>query len=72
MNVNFFQLFYPLAEIKKLKPEEKINQIINFNLKFLKSGFFDVCKADKSYFDFEKFIEKFKYEARKKMIGKII
>ncbi len=62
----FFQLFYPLAEIKKLKPEEKINQIINFNLKFLKSGFFDVCKADKSYFNFEKFIEKFKYEARKK------
>ncbi len=61
----FFQIFYPFTELMKFSPEEKINQIINKNFEFLRSGFFDVCKADENYFDFKKFIEIFKLEARK-------
>ncbi len=61
----FFQVFYPFTELMKFSPEEKINQIINKNFEFLRSGFFDVCKADKEYFNFNKFIEIFKKEASK-------
>ena len=61
----FFQVFYPFVEIMKFSPNEKINQILNKNFEFLRSGFFDVCKADNDYFDFEKFIEIFKLEAKK-------
>ena len=67
----FFQIFYPFTELMKFSPEEKINQIIN-KTEFLRSGFFDVCKADENYFDFKKFIEIFKLEARKNDNWKII
>ncbi len=62
----FFQIFHPLTELMKFNSEQKIDHIINKNFKFLNEGFFDVCKADKDYFDFEKFISIFRLEAKKK------
>tara|TARA_A100001388_G_C28768886_1_gene502547 strand:+ start:248 stop:1270 length:1023 start_codon:yes stop_codon:yes gene_type:complete len=62
----FFQIFHPYTELMNFSPSKKIDYIINKNFEFLKGGFFDVCKADKNYFDFEKFISIFREEAKKK------
>lgn len=60
----FFQIFHPFAELMKFDQEKKINYLIDNNFEFLKGGFFDVCKADENYFNFKKFIETFKLEAK--------
>ena len=55
----FFQIFYPFTELMKFTKKEKIDYIINKNL-ILRHQFFEVCKANKDYFDFDQFIKIFK------------
>ncbi len=58
----FFQIFYPFTELMKFNKKEKIDYIISKNFEFLRHQFFDVCKADKDYFNYDKFIKTFKLE----------
>ena len=62
----FFQVFFPYTELMNLSPNQKIDYIIKKNFEFLRGGFFDVCKAEKNYFDFDNFINIFMMEAKKK------
>ena len=62
----FFHLFYPFTEIENFTHKQKINYIINKNFKFLHSGLFEKCKANKNYFDFKKFTQTFSILANKK------
>jgi hypothetical protein len=56
----FFFLFFPFMLKKSISPQKKINHIVENNLEFLKSGFFDNCHADPKYFNFKLFVKKFK------------
>lgn len=62
----FFHLFYPFTELEKFSPKQKINYIINKNFKFMYSGLFEKCNADKNYFDFNKFVKLFSKLAKNK------
>lgn len=62
----FFQIFYPYTELIHLNKSEKIKYIIDKNFEYLKNGLSNVCKTERNYFNFEKFIKIFKTEARKK------
>lgn len=62
----FFHLFYPFTELEKFSQKQKINYMINKNFKFMHSGLFEKCNAEKNYFDFNKFVKIFSKLANKK------